>query len=61
MDEKLIENIVEKIIEDLSERKCLRCEWEHFDDDVKKEIRERYLDVFMSEMKEKSKYLDAPR
>ena len=40
MDEKLVESIVEKIIEDLSDRNCLRCKWEQFDDDLKKEIRE---------------------
>ena len=40
MDEKLVERIVEKIIEDLSDRNCLRCKWEQFDDDLKKEIRE---------------------
>jgi hypothetical protein len=40
MDEKLVEKIVEKIIEDLSDRNCLKCEWEQFDDDLKKEIRE---------------------
>ena len=39
MDEKLVEIIVEKIIKDLSDRKCLKCAWEQFDDDLKKEIR----------------------
>jgi len=47
MDEKLIENIVEKIIEDLSERKCLKCQWEDFDDDLKKEIRERCKEIIL--------------
>ena len=40
MDKKLAERIVEKIIEDLSERNCLKCKWDQFDDDSKKEIRE---------------------
>ena len=40
MDEKLVGKIVEKIIEDLSDRKCLKCKWEEFDDDLKQEIRD---------------------
>ena len=40
MDEKLAQRIVEKIIEDLSDRNCLKCKWEQFDDDLKNEIRE---------------------
>jgi hypothetical protein len=47
MDEKLVETIVEKIIEDLSDRKCLKCEWEQFDDDLKKEIRERCKKIIL--------------
>ena len=47
MDEKLAENIVEKIIEDLSERECLKCRWEHFDDDQKSEIRERCKEIIL--------------
>ena len=47
MEEKLIENIVEKIIEDLSDRKCLKCQWEDFDDDLKKEIRERCKEIIL--------------
>jgi hypothetical protein len=47
MDEKLVENMVEKIIKDLSDRKCLKCEWEHFDDDLKKEIRERCKKIIL--------------
>ena len=35
----LDEKLVEKIIEDLSDRKCLKCAWEQFDDNLKKEIR----------------------
>jgi len=47
MDEKLVENIVDKIIEDLSERKCLKCEWENFDDDLKREIKERCKEIIL--------------
>ena len=47
MDEKLVETIVEKIIEDLSDRKCLRCKWEQFDDDLKNEIRERCKKIIL--------------
>ena len=47
MDEKLVENIVEKIIEELSERKCLRCQWDQFDDDLKNEIRERCKQIIL--------------
>jgi hypothetical protein len=47
VDEKLAENIVEKIIEDLSERECLKCRWEHFDDDQKNEIRERCKEIIL--------------
>jgi hypothetical protein len=47
MDEKLVEKIVEKIIKDLSERNCLKCEWEQFDDDLKNEIRERCKEIIL--------------
>ena len=40
MDEKLAKTIVEEIIEDLSDRNCLKFKWEQFDDKSKKEIRE---------------------
>jgi hypothetical protein len=40
MNEKLVETIVEQIIEDLSDRNCLKCKWDQFDDDLKNEIRE---------------------
>jgi hypothetical protein len=47
MDEKLVENVVEKIIEDLSDRKCLKCQWEDFDDDLKKAIRDRCKEIIL--------------
>ena len=47
MDEKLADRIVEKIIEDLSDRNCLRCSWEKFDDDLKKEIRESCKEIIL--------------
>ena len=47
MDEKLVESIVEKIIEDLSDRQCLKCKWEHFDDELKNEIRERCKEIIL--------------
>jgi hypothetical protein len=47
MDEKLVENIVENIIEDLSDRNCLKCSWEKFDDDLKKEIRDRCKEIIL--------------
>jgi hypothetical protein len=47
MDEKLVERIFEKIIEDLSDRDCLKCKWEEFDDDLKKEIRETCKEIIL--------------
>jgi hypothetical protein len=47
MDEKLADKIVEKIIEDLSDRNCLKCSWDKFDDNLKKEIRERCKHIIL--------------
>jgi len=47
MDEKNAEKIVEKIIEDLSDRDCLRCKWEQFDDDLKDEIRQTCREIIL--------------
>lgn len=47
MDEKSAEKIVEKIIEDLSDRNCLKCSWEKFDDDLKEEVRDRCKEIIL--------------
>ena len=47
MDEKLVETIAEKIIGDLSDRKCLKCKWEQFDDDLKDEIRQTCREIIL--------------
>ena len=47
MDEKIAERIVDKIIKDLSDRNCLKCKWEQFDDDLKDEIRQTCREIIL--------------
>ena len=53
MDEKIVEKIVDKVIEDLSCKKCLKHEWEQFNDDMKIEIKESLKNIILESISTK--------
>lgn len=45
IDKKTAEKIVDKIIEDLTDRRGLRQEYEQIDDDIQKEIKDTWINI----------------
>lgn len=45
----LAKSVVEKILDDLTDRRGLRHEWERLDDDVKDEIRQKWEEIVKDE------------
>jgi hypothetical protein len=43
--------IVEALIEDLSDRRGLRHEWESIDEDIQEEIRQTWITIVLSRLK----------
>jgi hypothetical protein len=51
MDRKTAEKIVDKIIDDLSDRRGLSGEWDMIDDEIRHEIRETWIEIVLRNSK----------
>lgn len=49
-DRQKANNIVNLIVDDISDRRGLKWEWEKIDDDVKSEIKKVWRDIIMREI-----------
>lgn len=54
VDMSVVNKIVEKIIDDMSDRRGLRQEWESIDDDVKREMEETWKTIVRKVLSEKA-------
>lgn len=50
MIEKTAKTIVKKIVADLCDRGGLQNEWDSIDADIQKEIKDKWMEIVMSEM-----------
>lgn len=47
MDKKIAKEVVDLLVKDLCNRRGLRQEWEGIDDDIRKEIREKWISLIL--------------